>query len=105
MSAKEPVNSGYSSASEQRFEAELIEFLQQIGGTKQWQYEPGLKTTDQLWGNFSRILYALNQDKLDRPLSDTEFAQVKRVEPRVNSEVVSDMAIDVGLVPRNRQGR
>ena len=74
----EQTDSGYHSASELRFESELIDYLQNIGSVKQWKYEPGIKTTDQLWGNFAAILYTLNQDKLDRPLSATEFAQVKK---------------------------
>lgn len=46
---------------------------------KIWKYEPNIKTTDDLWNNFRSILYFLNQDKLDRPLSDSEFNQVKQV--------------------------
>jgi len=69
---------GYHSALELQFEAELIDHLQHIGDTKQWQYEPGIKTTDQLWDNFATILFTLNQDKLNGPLSDTEFGQVKK---------------------------
>jgi len=69
---------GYHSVSELQFEAELIDYLQQIGLTKQWKYEPDIKTTEQLWGNFADILFKINQDKLDHPLSATEFAQVRR---------------------------
>lgn len=47
--------------------------------TKIWKYEPNIKTTEDLWNNFRAILYTLNQDKLDRPLSDIEFNQVKSV--------------------------
>ena len=47
--------------------------------TKIWKYEPNIKTTEDLWNNFRSILYTLNQDKLDRPLSDIEFNQVKSV--------------------------
>ncbi|MFZ7179716.1 type I restriction endonuclease subunit R [[Pasteurella] aerogenes] len=46
--------------------------------TKLWQYEPTIKTTEDLWANFKRILEKLNQKTLDRPLSAVEFAQVKR---------------------------
>lgn len=46
--------------------------------TKLWQYEPSIKTTEDLWENFKRILEKLNQKTLDRPLSAVEFAQVKR---------------------------
>lgn len=47
--------------------------------TKIWKYEPNIKTTEDLWNNFRSILYTLNQNKLDRPLSDIEFNQVKSV--------------------------
>lgn len=47
--------------------------------TKIWKYEPNIKTTEDLWNNFRSILYTLNQDKLDQPLSDIEFNQVKSV--------------------------
>ena len=47
--------------------------------TKIWKYEPNIKTTEDLWNNFRSILYTLNQDKLDRPLSDIEFNRVKSV--------------------------
>lgn len=49
-----------------------------LGGTKQWQYLPNVKTTDQLWDNFKRILERNNSDKLKRPLSSDEFLQIKR---------------------------
>ncbi|MFT8881443.1 MAG: HsdR family type I site-specific deoxyribonuclease [Lentilactobacillus hilgardii] len=60
------------------FEDDLIHFLTRIGGTKQWEYLPNIKTTEQLWANFRHILEVNNPDKLDQPLSKTEFAQVKR---------------------------
>lgn len=47
--------------------------------TRNWVYEPKIKTTNQLWDNFKKILERLNQDTLERPLSENEFAQVKRV--------------------------
>ena len=47
--------------------------------TKLWTYEPAIKTTEQLWGNFKRILEQHNQDKLDHPLSVVEFNQVKKI--------------------------
>jgi len=62
---------------ELEFEDRLIDHLTQIGGSKQWQYLPEIKTTDQLWQNFKTILERNNQDKLKQPLSATEFAQVK----------------------------
>ena len=74
----EQTNNGYHSTSELQFETELIDYLQRIGTERQWKYEPGIKTTEQLWDNFAAILYTLNQDKLDAPLSPTEFAQVKK---------------------------
>ncbi|MFR0580834.1 type I restriction endonuclease subunit R [Limosilactobacillus mucosae] len=61
------------------FEDELIEYLQHVGASRQWKYEEGIKTTNQLWANFRKILEQNNQDKLDgKPLSDTEFSQVKK---------------------------
>ncbi|MYV17554.1 type I restriction endonuclease subunit R [Furfurilactobacillus milii] len=66
-------------AGELHFENELVEYLQRIGGVKQWKYEPSIKTTDELWENFRRILQQNNQERLDGPLSDTEFNQVKKI--------------------------
>lgn len=65
--------------SELEFEDELINKLQSLGGVKQWQYRSDIKTTDQLWQNFKEILEENNQDKLDHPLSDAEFSQVKKI--------------------------
>lgn len=59
------------------FEDQLINHLVNIGGTKQWEYLPEIQTTDQLWANFKHILELNNPDKLTRPLSKTEFAQVE----------------------------
>lgn len=85
---------------EQKFETELIQYLcngtitppEQHGWgvvrehpidyvvkTKLWKYEPHIKTTDQLWENFKQILERHNQSALDRPLSATEFSQVKKI--------------------------
>ncbi|MDY3983670.1 MAG: type I restriction endonuclease [Veillonellaceae bacterium] len=44
-----------------------------------WIYEKKIKTTKALWDNFRQILYEHNQDILKEPLSDMEFAQVKRI--------------------------
>lgn len=44
-----------------------------------WKYAPQIKTTEQLWENFRDILWRLNQNALDKPLSDAEFNQVKKV--------------------------
>lgn len=65
--------------SEQEFENEVITYLTQIGGTKQWEYKPDIKTTEQLWDNFKRILEQNNPGRIDQELSETEFSQVKRV--------------------------
>ncbi|WP_260204625.1 hypothetical protein [Lactiplantibacillus plantarum] len=64
--------------SELAFEDELIEYLTQIGGSKQWNYVPEIKTNADLWANFKHILERNNQ-RLKKPLSETEFAQVKQV--------------------------
>ena len=67
-------------AGELDFENELIHHLERIGGSKQWKYEPSIKTIPALWANFRAILERNNADKLGgRPLTDTEFAQVKAV--------------------------
>lgn len=61
------------------FEDELIDYLQHLGGTKQWEYRPEIKTIPQLWDNFRTILERNNADKLQgKPLSDQEFAQVQK---------------------------
>lgn len=85
---------------EQQFETELIQYLS--GGTvssspdfewgsvkekpadyvvktKLWKYEPSIKTTEQLWENFKRILEQHNQNTLDHPLSVVEFNQVIKI--------------------------
>ncbi|WEV54708.1 HsdR family type I site-specific deoxyribonuclease [Leuconostocaceae bacterium ESL0723] len=60
------------------FEKELIKHLQVIGGTKQWEYLPHIKTTDQLWDNFKQILERNNAKVLNQSLSKDEFDQVKK---------------------------
>lgn len=65
--------------SELKFENNLINHLVNMGGSKQWEYLPNVKTTAQLWANFKHILEQNNQDRLDKPLSKTEFNQVKTV--------------------------
>lgn len=85
---------------EQQFETELIQYLS--GGTvssspdfewglvkekpvdyvvktKLWKYEPSIKTTEQLWENFKRILEQHNQNTLEHPLSVVEFNQVVKI--------------------------
>ncbi|WP_238900709.1 HsdR family type I site-specific deoxyribonuclease [Clostridium sp. YIM B02500] len=47
--------------------------------SKLWTYEPEIKTTEQLWNNFKKILERNNQNTLDNPLSFVEFNQVKKV--------------------------
>ncbi|MDR2108421.1 MAG: DEAD/DEAH box helicase family protein, partial [Coriobacteriales bacterium] len=84
---------------ENQFETELIQYLSNgaISGTtgsawgsvkekadyvvktKRWKYEPEIKTTNQLWDNFKKILEQHNQNTLDHPLSTIEFNQVKRI--------------------------
>ena len=65
--------------SELKFEDELIDKLTTLGGVKQWEYRKDIKTTADLWDNFKNILENNNQDKLDHPLSKTEFNQVKQI--------------------------
>jgi len=47
--------------------------------TKLWKYEESIKTTEQLWKNFKKILEQHNQNVLDNPLSVVEFNQVKKI--------------------------
>ena len=65
--------------SELKFEDELINKLSTLGGVKQWEYRPDIKTTADLWDNFKSILENNNQDKLNHPLSKTEFNQIKQI--------------------------
>lgn len=44
-----------------------------------WKYEPDIKTTEDLWDNFKQILEQHNKATVDRPLSVTEFNQVKQI--------------------------
>lgn len=67
------------SKSELAFEQEVIEHLTKIGGVKQWEYKKEIKTTEQLWDNFKKIIEQNNQARLEEPLSVTEFNQVKKV--------------------------
>lgn len=71
--------SDYKSKSELEFEHEFIEHLTRIGGVKQWEYMDKIKTNDQLWKNFKNIIEQNNRARIDAPLSDTEFNQVKKV--------------------------
>ena len=63
---------------ELEFENNFIRYATNIGNVKQWEYLPHIKTTEQLWNNFRSILEQLNPGRLDTPLTDTEFAQIKR---------------------------
>lgn len=65
--------------SELEFENEVIRYLTKIGGVKQWEYKEDIKTTEQLWENFKVILEQNNQARLDEPLSNSEFNQVKKI--------------------------
>lgn len=47
--------------------------------TKLWKYEPAIKTTEELWDNFKKILEQHNQNVLEHPLSVVEFNQVKKI--------------------------
>lgn len=71
--------------SELAFEQEVVDYLTHIGGVKQWEYCPELKTTEQLWENFKTIIERNNQARLERPLSITEFNQVKKVITAISS--------------------
>lgn len=81
---------------EVQFESELTDYLssessnvrgdteESVGtflskGVMSWKYEKGIKTTEQLWDNFKKILEKHNQDTLEYPLSVVEFNQVKRI--------------------------
>ena len=92
------------SMSESQFEKELIEYittgtittaeslegipeyltstrdgLDRVIKTKIWEYRPEIKTTEGLWQNFKRILEQHNQNVLDKPLSEVEFNQVRKI--------------------------
>ena len=70
---------------ELEFENKLINHLVNLGGSKQWEYRPEIKTTPQLWDNFKQILERNNQDRLEQPLSDNEFNQVKSIISKLNT--------------------
>lgn len=76
---------GIKSQSELRFEQEVVDYLTRIGGVKQWEYKAEIKTTEQLWNNFKKILEQNNQARLDEPLSATEFNQVKKIITDINT--------------------
>lgn len=79
--------------SEEQFEKELIEALSHgaitdtdpsavpantFCRTRNWTYEPKIKTENHLWENFKIILEQHNQHVLEQPLSHSEFEQVKK---------------------------
>lgn len=78
-------DAGIKSQSELQFEEEVIDYLTKIGGVKQWEYKKEIRTTEQLWENFKKILEQNNHARLDQPLSITEFNQVKKVISAINS--------------------
>lgn len=71
--------------SELAFEMEVVDYLTKIGGVKQWEYKKNIKTTEQLWENFKKILEQNNCARLDQPLSVTEFNQVKKIITSIES--------------------
>lgn len=70
---------------EAQFETDLIKHLSCISGTKQWQYEENIKSTEALWDNFKQILEQHNQSTLKYPLSIVEFNQVKKIISSLNT--------------------
>ena len=76
--AVKPLQDTSYSSGELEFEDNLIQYLQSVGGTRQWKYRPDIKTTEQLWQNFRQILATNNKDRLKgKPLSDQEFSQIQ----------------------------
>jgi type I restriction enzyme R subunit len=73
------MNNTQKNQSELKFENKVINYLTTIGGVKQWEYKPDIKTTEDLWGNFKQILEQNNRARLDQALTETEFNQVKKV--------------------------
>lgn len=70
---------------ELQFENEVINYLTQIGGVKQWEYVPEINTTEQLWSNFKKIVEQNNRAKINRELSDVEFNQIKKQISDINT--------------------
>ena len=61
---------------ELKLEKDLIKQL--ISGKSQWTYEPSIKTHEDLWNNFRKILETNNKSVLaDYPLTDSEFRQIQ----------------------------
>lgn len=62
--------------SEAAIEKNLIDQL--CNGSSQWTYRPDIRTEEDLWANFKKILEQNNKARLnDTPLSESEFAKVK----------------------------
>lgn len=61
---------------ELKLEKDLINQL--VTDKGQWTYEPSIKTHEDLWNNFRRILETNNKSVLaDYPLTDSEFRQIQ----------------------------
>ena len=61
---------------ELKLEKDLIKHL--ISGKSQWTYEPSIKTHEDLWNNFRKILEINNKSVLaDNLLTDSEFRQIQ----------------------------
>lgn len=61
---------------ELKLEKDLIDQL--VTDKGQWTYEPSIKTHEDLWNNFRRILETNNKSVLaDYPLTDSEFRQIQ----------------------------
>ena len=61
---------------ELKLEKDLINQL--VTDKGQWTYEPSIKTHEDLWNNFRRILEANNKSVLaNYPLTDSEFRQIQ----------------------------
>ena len=61
---------------ELKLEKDLIKQL--VSGKSQWTYEPSIKTHEDLWNNFRKILETNNKSVLaDYPLTDSEFRQIQ----------------------------
>lgn len=61
---------------ELKLEKDLINQL--VTDKGQWTYEPSIKTHEDLWNNFRKILETNNKSVLaDYPLTDSEFRQIQ----------------------------
>ena len=61
---------------ELKLEKDLINQL--VSGKSQWTYEPSIKTHENLWNNFRKILETNNKSVLaEHPLTDSEFRQIQ----------------------------